>query len=67
MWRANAVRTEVLKALPLGRSNAVSEYNTGVALLRENRTMNTSHGTYRALADAIVAATKSLGKATDRF
>ena len=50
MWRANEVRTEVLKALPLGRSNVVSDYNTGLELLRENHAISGSHGTYRALA-----------------
>lgn len=50
MWRANEVRTEVIKALPLGRSNVTADFDNCAAQVRKNQSMGAAQGTYRALA-----------------
>lgn len=50
MWRVSDARTEVLKALPLGRSNVRQDYDACAEQMRTNSAMGAVQGTYRALA-----------------
>jgi hypothetical protein len=50
MWRANEVRTEVIKALPLGRSNVTADFENCAIQVRKMQSLGPAQGTYRALA-----------------